>query len=230
MAGMPCCSCAAVPTLPLPLTGRETGIEVGLQVVPQHGGWADRGEPPPRPARREEAAEGAAARLPSQAGRKAAAPPQGGGLARQGPSDGAAPTGRFPPQDGARAAAAVRHPLSRRRASRQYGAEPPPRQKQLWMLAGRCSVPSSKPRQPAPGGWVVAVPSHDTSQDWSGGGARVPKSLSVRSHACTSCGRVLDRDEHAARNIHMGRAGPSGSRGVGCGAEQCPIWRTTSPR
>jgi putative transposase len=28
-----CCSCAGVPTQPLPLTGRETGIDVGLKVV-----------------------------------------------------------------------------------------------------------------------------------------------------------------------------------------------------
>ena len=48
---------------------------------------------------------------------------------------------------------------------------------------------------------VVAVPPASTSQDCSGCGARVPKSLSVRTHVCTSCGRVLDRDEHAARDI-----------------------------
>jgi putative transposase len=48
---------------------------------------------------------------------------------------------------------------------------------------------------------VVAVPAQFTSQDCSGCGARVPKSLSVRTHVCTSCGLVLDRDENAARNI-----------------------------
>jgi putative transposase len=48
---------------------------------------------------------------------------------------------------------------------------------------------------------VIAVPPAYTSQDCSGCGARVPKSLSVRTHACTSCGLVLDRDENAARNI-----------------------------
>ena len=48
---------------------------------------------------------------------------------------------------------------------------------------------------------VVAVPPAYTAQDCSGCGARVPKALSVRTHICTSCGRVLDRDEHAARNI-----------------------------
>jgi putative transposase len=48
---------------------------------------------------------------------------------------------------------------------------------------------------------VVAVPPAYTSQDCSGCGERVEKSLSVRTHICTSCGLVLDRDENAARNI-----------------------------
>jgi putative transposase len=54
---------------------------------------------------------------------------------------------------------------------------------------------------------VIAVPAQYTSQDCSGCGARIPKSLSVRTHVCTSCGLVLDRDENAARNIQWaGRA------------------------
>jgi putative transposase len=48
---------------------------------------------------------------------------------------------------------------------------------------------------------VIAVPAQYTSQDCSGCGTRIPKSLSVRTHVCTSCGLVLDRDENAARNI-----------------------------
>ncbi len=48
---------------------------------------------------------------------------------------------------------------------------------------------------------VIAVPAQYTSQDCSGCGTRVPKSLSMRTHVCTSCGLVLDRDENAARNI-----------------------------
>ncbi|PWT74928.1 MAG: hypothetical protein C5B60_06080 [Chloroflexi bacterium] len=48
---------------------------------------------------------------------------------------------------------------------------------------------------------VVAVPPAYTSQDCSGCGERVEKSLSVRTHVCTSCGLILDRDENAARNI-----------------------------
>ena len=48
---------------------------------------------------------------------------------------------------------------------------------------------------------VVAVPPAYTSQDCSACGARVEKSLSVRTHVCTSCGLILDRDENAAKNI-----------------------------
>ena len=58
---------------------------------------------------------------------------------------------------------------------------------------------------------VVAVPPAYTSQDCSGCGARVPKSLSVRTHICPACGLVLDRDTNAARNIQ--RAGQA-LRGV----------------
>jgi putative transposase len=48
---------------------------------------------------------------------------------------------------------------------------------------------------------VIAIPAQYTSQDCSGCGERVPKSLSVRAHVCLSCGLVLDRDENAALNI-----------------------------
>src|SRR5437763_16498388 len=48
---------------------------------------------------------------------------------------------------------------------------------------------------------VVAVSPHYTSQDCSGCGKRVQKTLSTRTHRCPSCGLVLDRDENAAVNI-----------------------------
>jgi putative transposase len=40
-----------------------------------------------------------------------------------------------------------------------------------------------------------------TSQDCSGCGQRVPKTLEERVHVCPCCGLVLDRDVNAARNI-----------------------------
>ena len=48
---------------------------------------------------------------------------------------------------------------------------------------------------------VVAVPPQYTSQDCSGCGERVQKTLSTRTHLCPTCGLVLDRDENAARTI-----------------------------
>jgi len=47
---------------------------------------------------------------------------------------------------------------------------------------------------------VVAVAPQYTSQDCSGCGTTIKKSLSVRTHIC-SCGLVLDRDHNAALNI-----------------------------
>jgi IS605 OrfB family transposase len=48
---------------------------------------------------------------------------------------------------------------------------------------------------------VIAVVPQFTSQECSACGALVKKSLSVRTHICTSCGVVLDRDHNAALNI-----------------------------
>jgi putative transposase len=48
---------------------------------------------------------------------------------------------------------------------------------------------------------VIAVTPQFTSQACSACGALVKKSLSVRTHICTSCSVVLDRDHNAALNI-----------------------------
>ena len=66
---------------------------------------------------------------------------------------------------------------------------------------------------------VVSVAPQYTSQDCSGCGAAVKKSLSVRTHVC-GCGTVLDRDHNAALNIlakalrqapnHLNTAGHAG--------------------
>jgi putative transposase len=53
---------------------------------------------------------------------------------------------------------------------------------------------------------VVAVPAQYTGPDCSGCGKRVRKSLSVRTHVYPSCGLVLDRDVNAALNmLHRGQ-------------------------
>ncbi|MCI0766505.1 transposase [Bacillus sp. TL12] len=51
------------------------------------------------------------------------------------------------------------------------------------------------------GGLLVKVDPAYTSQDCSSCGHRVKKSLSIRTHICTKCGTVLDRDHNASRNI-----------------------------
>ena len=51
------------------------------------------------------------------------------------------------------------------------------------------------------GGQVVRVPAYYTSQKCSSCGEIVPKSLSVRTHVCSHCGYVADRDVNAALNI-----------------------------
>ena len=51
------------------------------------------------------------------------------------------------------------------------------------------------------GGLLVKVKPYYTSQDCSGCGNTVKKSLSIRTHVCPKCGLVLDRDHSAAINI-----------------------------
>lgn len=48
---------------------------------------------------------------------------------------------------------------------------------------------------------VITVNPAHTSQACSGCGCITPKSLGVRTHACTDCGLILDRDVNAALNI-----------------------------
>jgi putative transposase len=67
---------------------------------------------------------------------------------------------------------------------------------------------------------VVAVPPAFTSRDCSGCGARVPKSLSVRTHVCPTCGLVMDRDENAARNIQWAGQALRGLAGVPAGTSR----------
>ncbi|MEQ2528399.1 transposase [Bacillaceae bacterium CLA-AA-H227] len=55
------------------------------------------------------------------------------------------------------------------------------------------------------GGLLIKVEPSYTSQDCSECGNRVEKSLSIRTHVCSKCGIVLDRDYNASINIlHKG--------------------------
>jgi len=53
---------------------------------------------------------------------------------------------------------------------------------------------------------VIPVSAHNTSQNCSNCGEKVPKKLHVRWHSC-SCGCELDRDHNAAINIRNRAAG-----------------------
>jgi putative transposase len=65
---------------------------------------------------------------------------------------------------------------------------------------------------------VVKVPPAYTSQMCSGCGVEIAKGLSVRWHRCPECGTSLHRDHNAARNIE--RAGQTLRRGVALAASE----------
>jgi putative transposase len=67
------------------------------------------------------------------------------------------------------------------------------------------------------GGYLIRVDPRNTSQKCSGCGELVPKLLAVRTHACPSCGLVIDRDHNASLNILRA--------GIGAGALNVIGWR-----
>jgi putative transposase len=58
------------------------------------------------------------------------------------------------------------------------------------------------------GGYLIRVDPRNTSQKCSGCAELVPKLLAVRTHACPSCGLVIDRDYNASLNILRAGIGP----------------------
>jgi putative transposase len=74
---------------------------------------------------------------------------------------------------------------------------------------------------------IVAVSPRFTTQDCSGCGGRVKKTLSMRTHVCPGCGLVLDRDQNAALNIlalalnrTAGQAGTGSLRAANASGQQ----------
>jgi putative transposase len=81
-----------------------------------------------------------------------------------------------------------------------------------------CAILASKAA--CAGKRVVAVPPAFTSQVCSGCGGLVHKGLSVRWHRCLECGTSLHRDHNAARNIlRLGRERSAAGQAV-----QVPTW------
>ena len=69
---------------------------------------------------------------------------------------------------------------------------------------------------------VVVVDAASTTQACSGGGTRVAKSLRLRTPLCPSCGLVLDRDENAASTIPWRGQRRRGLAGLPAGMHRAP--------
>jgi putative transposase len=212
-----CFSCAEVPTEPLPLTGCETGIDVGLKVflIMAEG---DSGANPRHYRKAERARKKAQQRV---SGRK-----QGSNRRRK-----------------AVKVLTRKHQHVRRQRSDFQHKTALALVRQYDVISGEAIQPANLSRCPAPipdgngaylhngarqkaglnksiqdAGWrhfltilaykaawagkrVEAVSPAYTSQEYSGCGEIVEKSLSVRTHVCMNCGLILDRDANAAKNI-----------------------------
>ena len=77
---------------------------------------------------------------------------------------------------------------------------------------------------------VIAVEPAFTSQDCSVCSTRVKKNLSVRTHICSGCGLVLDRDHNAAINILARALDRTGGQSETGGQPQNASGQTTSTR
>jgi IS605 OrfB family transposase len=210
-------ACAEVPTEPLPLTGKETGIDVGLRVflITAEGDIVEN----PRHYR---TSERELKKANQQVSRRTKGSHRRAKAAQQ---------------------CAKKHQHVRRQRSDFHRKTALALVRQYDTIYVEAITPSNLSRRPAPkqdenggyehngakrraglnksihdAGWrhflsllaykaacagkrVEAVNPAYTSQDCSGCGARIEKSLSVRTHVCRNCGLMLDRDENAARNI-----------------------------
>jgi putative transposase len=212
-----CFSCAEVPIQPLPLTGNETGIDVGLKVFlitaegdvvanPRHYRKAEQSLKKTQQRvsrrrkgshRRRKAVQGLAKRhqhvrrqrcdfhhktalaLVRQYDVIYVEALQPANLSRR-------PTPR-PDENGA-----YEHNGASRKAGLNKSIHDAGWRHFLTILAFKAACAGKQ---------VEAVNPAYTTQDCSGCGERIYKSLSVRTHVCTNCGLILDRDANAARNI-----------------------------
>jgi putative transposase len=208
-----CISCAEVPIQPKPPTGQETGIDVGLKVflITADGDVVENPRHYRKAERRLRTAQRRVARRRQGSNRRRKAVQ----LLKRKHQKIARQRRDFHHQaalallhtydtiylEDLRVANLVRNPhLAKSISDAGWGAF-------RTILEGKAAYAGRR---------VVAVPPAFTTQDCSGCGERVPKSLSVRTHVCPSCGLVLDRDENAALNIlGAGQARQARTQAVG---------------
>jgi putative transposase len=236
-----CCSCAGVPTQPLPLTGRETGIDVGVKVfLVTAEGEVVQNLRHYRTAelRLKKAQRRVARRTKGSARRKKAVH-----LLKRKHQKVQRQRRDFHHKT---ALALVRQydrlyleDLQVRNLSRRPAPIPDPDGNGTYLHNG-AAAKSGLNTSITDAGWhafrvilackaayagkrVEAVPPAYTSQDCSGCGKRVRKSLSVRTHVCPHCGLLLDRDLNAARNIQWRGQRLRGLAGMPAGVNREPV-------
>jgi putative transposase len=210
-------SCAEVPTHPLPETGRETGSDVGLKVFlitaegarvanPRHSRKAQREltQAPKRVSKRKKGsnrrkkAVKLLARQHQHVRRQRTDFHQKTALALVRHYDTISYEAIAPAHLSRRPApkpdgnGTYEHNGARRKAGLNTSIHDAGWRHFLTILAYKAACAGKR---------VEAVNPAYTSQDCSGCGVRIWKSPSVRTHVCTNCGLILDRDENAARNI-----------------------------
>jgi putative transposase len=214
-----CCSCIEVPTQPLPLTGRETGIDVGLKVFlitaagdsvanPRHYRTAERAlkQAQQRVSRRKKGSKRhrkavqALAKQQQHVRRQRCDFHHMTALALVRAYDTIyveaiqpANLSRRPaPKPDANGTGGYAHNGATRKAGLNKSMHDAGWRHFLSILAHTAACAGKR---------VEAVNPAYTSQECSACGERIYKSLSVRTHVCANCGLVLDRDLNAASNI-----------------------------
>jgi putative transposase len=193
-----CFSCAEVPTQPLPPTGRETGIDVGLKVFlttaegeavenPRHYRKAEKQlkKAQRRVSRRKKGSKRRRKAVALVKRKHQKVQRQRRDFHHKAASTLIRQYDTIYLEDLRVANLARNHHLARPISDAGWSAF-------RTILEGKAAYAGRR---------VVAVPPAYTSQDCSGCGERVPKSLSVRTHVCPSCGLIMDRDENATKNI-----------------------------
>jgi putative transposase len=214
-----CFSCAEVPTVPLALTGRETGIDVGVEVFlitadgqpvenPRHYRTAERElkKAQQRVSRRKKGSKRRRKAVKVLAKRHQHVRRQRRDFHHKTalalvraydtiyieaiqPSNLSRRPSPKPDENGT---GGYVHNGASRKAGLNKSIQDAGWRQFLSILAFKAACAGKR---------AEAVSPAYTSQDCSGCGKRMRLSLSVRTHVCTNCGLILDRDLNAARNI-----------------------------